>query len=127
MNDTKHLYFVFILVLAILAFVSCATTRSTAVGNKSGAIETTPQIVDNLDYTGQRIDADISSAIKMKFAADELLSNSNINVDTLNRKVTLNGKVDTQAGEDRAIRLGRSVDGVRSVRSSLTVKSAKSK
>ncbi len=78
-------------------------------------------IVENLDYTGQRIDADISSAIRQQFAADGLLSDSDINVDTTHGKVTLKGKGHTQAGADRAIQLGRSVDGVKSVRSSLTV------
>ncbi len=71
------------------------------------------------------MDANISSAIKLKFAADELLSVSDIHVDTSRCNVMLKGKVDTQAGADRAMQLGRAVVGVRSVRSSLTVKSTR--
>ncbi|MCI0412152.1 BON domain-containing protein [bacterium] len=115
------------LVLIVFAFWSCATTNSAGVRNREGQIETTPQIAHNLDYTVQRIDANISSDIKMKFAADELISASNINVDTSHCNVTLKGRVDTQAEADRAMKLGRSANGVRSVRSDLIVKSTNSK
>jgi osmotically-inducible protein OsmY len=110
-----------IFAFAVFAFAGCATTRNMGIANQEGAIVRPPMMVENLDSADQRVDADISSAIRQKFAADGLLSDSNINVDTTGGRVTLKGKVDTQAGADRALQLGRSVDGVKSVRSSLTV------
>jgi osmotically-inducible protein OsmY len=85
----------------------------------------TAQPTGERDYANLKIDADISSSIKMKFATDKLLSDSDINIDTNQRNVTLRGKLNTQAEENRAIQLGRSVDGVRSVHSNLTVKQAR--
>jgi osmotically-inducible protein OsmY len=123
MKHNRNFWTVIILALTVFAFVSCATTHSTSVRNTENEMETAPQIVNNLDYNGQRIDADISSAVKMKFATDELISDSRINIDTSRCNVTLKGNVDTQAEADRAMKLGRSVNGVRSVRSDLIVKS----
>jgi osmotically-inducible protein OsmY len=70
---------------------------------------------------GRTQDANISSAIMLKFAKDDLISSSRINVDTTNGSVTLNGKVSTQLKADRAMQLGRSVEGVKRVRSNLIV------
>jgi hyperosmotically inducible periplasmic protein len=120
----KHaLHSFLILTLAMFISWGCATTRN--AGDMEGTIATTPQMVDNTDYTGRTIDANISSAIRLKFASDGLLSDSDINVDTSHGKVTLKGKVDTQASADRALQLGRSADGVKSVHSRLTVKGIK--
>jgi osmotically-inducible protein OsmY len=127
MKHSRNCFTILILAIFVFAFLSCATTHSTGVRNTENEVETTPQIVNNLDHKGQRIDADISSAIKMRFAIDELISDSHINVDTSRRNVTLKGKVDTQAEADRAMKLGRSVNGVRSVHSDLIVKSTTSK
>jgi osmotically-inducible protein OsmY len=68
-------------------------------------------------------DANITSAIKLKFANDEVLSAANIHVDTSDRSVSLMGLVMSQAIADRAVYLGRSVNGVKSVRSLLVVRS----
>jgi osmotically-inducible protein OsmY len=127
MKHNRKFCTLIILVLTVFAFLSCATTHSTSVKNTENEMETTPQIVYNLDHKDRRIDADISSAIKMKFAIDELISDSNITVDTSRCNVTLKGKVDTQAEADRAMKLGRSVNGVRSVHSDLIVKSTTSR
>jgi hyperosmotically inducible protein len=127
MKHSRNCFTVLILAIFVFAFVSCATTHRTSVRNTENEMETTPQIANNDDYKGQRIDADISSAIRMRFAIDELISDSHINVDTSGRNVTLKGKVDTQAEADRAMKLGRSVNGVRSVHSDLIVKSITSK
>ena len=93
--------------------------------NRTHDSKVTEQTTGKTDNANQRIDANISSAIKMKFATDELLSDSDINIDTNQRNVTLRGKLNTQAEENRAIQLGRSVDGVRSVHSNLSVKQAR--
>jgi osmotically-inducible protein OsmY len=126
----KHtIHFVLILGLAVLILIvfGCATIKTTDNRNREGAIQTTPRMIHNMDNANRTLDANISSAIRLKFAADELLSSSDINVDTTYGKVTLRGNVDTHSDANRAIQLGRSVAGVRSVHSSLTVKGTKTK
>lgn len=119
----KMLYcFLLLFVFAVCFFTGCATTRTAGIGNQEYVIEPTSLNVQTQASIDQRTDANISTAIRQKFAADRLLSGSDINIDTTRGRVTLKGKVDNQAKVDRALQLGRTVDGVRSVRTSLTVK-----
>ncbi len=67
-------------------------------------------------------DATITSAVKMKFAKDETVKAFDINVDTKDGNVTLNGAVSSQAEASRAITLARTVEGVKNVTSNLTVR-----
>jgi osmotically-inducible protein OsmY len=119
----KKMVFIFILLaLAVLISVGCTTKRNTAVAMNEGVIEKYQWDVDTSKNADSRTDdANISSAIMVKFAKDDLLSSSRINVDTTNGSVTLNGKVSTQLMADRAMELGRSVEGVKRVRSNLIV------
>ena len=113
-----------ILVFAGLITAGCTTTKNTGVAIKEGSTEVAQQAGDKAEDVGETIeDASITSAIKMKFANDELVSASNINVDTDEGNVTLSGIVSNQAELDRAMQLGRSVDGVNSVHSNLTMSS----
>jgi hyperosmotically inducible protein len=45
-----------------------------------------------------------------------------VNVDTVNGKVTLKGSVDSQVQADRAVQIARGTEGVKDVESQLTVK-----
>jgi osmotically-inducible protein OsmY len=119
----KKMVFIFILLaLAVLISVGCTAKRNTAVAMNEGVIERYQWDVDTSKNADSRTDdANISSAIMVKFAKDDLLSSSRINVDTTNGSVTLNGKVSTQLIADRAMELGRSVEGVKRVRSNLIV------
>lgn len=119
----KKMVFIFILLaLAVLVSVSCTAKRNTAVAMNEGLIERYQWDVDvSENADGRTQDANISSAIMLKFANDDLISSSRINVDTTNGSVTLNGKVSTQLKADRAMELGRSVEGVKRVRSNLIV------
>lgn len=112
------------LILALAVFVSwgCATTRSVSSTHTNNGSKVVGQTTVKSEYADQRVDADISSAIKVKFASDEMLSDSDINVDTNQRNVTLSGNLNTKAEANRAIQLGRDVSGVRSVHSILIVK-----
>jgi hyperosmotically inducible protein len=58
----------------------------------------------------------------MKMADDPMVSASEINVDTTDGKVTLNGTVQNSAEEGKAVDLAKSVDGVKSVKSNLVVR-----
>ena len=118
----KMLYcFLLFFVFAVCFLAGCATTRTSGIGNQEGAIEPTSTNMQTRDSIDQTSDANISSAIRRKFLVDGL-SASDINIDTTRGRVTLSGKVRSQLEVDRAMQLGRSVDGVKSVRSSLILK-----
>lgn len=120
----KNMFLRLLLILAIAGVLSagCATTKNTGVAVKAGATEAGQQVADKAEEAVAKVeDASITSAIKMKFANDPLVSASNINVDTTDGNVTLNGTVANQAELDRAMTLGRSVNGVNRVHSKLTV------
>ena len=66
-------------------------------------------------------DAGITSAVKTKMAADDTVKASEINVDTHQHVVTLNGTVGSQAEKERAIMIARNTRGVNSVIDDLRV------
>ena len=66
-------------------------------------------------------DAGITSAVKSKMAADDTVKASEINVDTHNHVVTLNGTVGSQAEKERAVTIARNTNGVNSVVDDLRV------
>jgi hyperosmotically inducible periplasmic protein len=120
----KNVVFHLLLILALAGFIfaGCVTTKNTGVALKEGATEAGQQVAHKAGDAGKKIeDASITSAIKMRFANDELVSASNINVDTNNGHVTLNGTVSNQAEDTRAVEIGSSVDGVKSVYSKLII------
>lgn len=128
MNKKVLVRFLLIIALAFAALAACATTKNTGVAIKEGATEAGQQVADKAEDVGGKIeDASITSAIKMKFANDKLVSASNINVDTDNGHVTLNGTADSLTEANRAIELGRSVDGVKSIHSNLIIPLDRSK
>jgi len=111
-----------VLVIALVAIAGCATTKNAGVTVKEGTTAAGKEVGKTAEGVGEKIeDASITSAVKMKFANDQLVSASNINVDTTDGIVTLSGTVANQAEMDRAITLGRSVSGVNSVHSRLTM------
>ena len=67
-------------------------------------------------------DAAITAKVKTSFAADDLVKARNINVDTVQGVVTLNGVVNTAAEKQRAMELAKRVDGVSSVRDNLAMR-----
>ena len=73
------------------------------------------------DTKGELSNARITSEVKLKFAADDTVKALNIDVDTSNEVVTLNGTVNSKKELDQAVRLAKSVDGVKHVKSNLTI------
>lgn len=102
--------------LAALLASGCTATKNTGVAVGEGAKEAAQQV--NQAAT----DASITAAVKMKMADDPMVSASEINVDTSDGKVTLNGTVQNSAEADKAVALAKSVDGVKSVKSNLVVR-----
>ena len=66
-------------------------------------------------------DAGITTAVKGKLVADDLVKARQINVDTKNKVVTLTGQVQTQAEEARALQIARNTNGVRDVIDQISV------
>ncbi len=60
-------------------------------------------------------DAGITTNVKTKLAADDVVKAYQVDVDTQNRVVTLSGDVETSMAKDRAITIARETDGVRDV------------
>ena len=66
-------------------------------------------------------DAGVTTAVKTKLATDDTVKASEINVDTHNHVVTLNGTVGSQAEKERALMIARNTKGVTNVIDDLTV------
>jgi osmotically-inducible protein OsmY len=66
-------------------------------------------------------DPGITTAVKGKLAADDVVKAYRIDVDTKDHVVTLNGNVDTQTARERAVQLARGTEGVRDVVDRLTI------
>ena len=66
-------------------------------------------------------DAGVTTAVKTKMATDDTVKASEINVDTHNHVVTLNGTVGSQAEKERAVMIARNTKGVSSVVDDLAV------
>jgi len=66
-------------------------------------------------------DAGITASVKTRFVADEKIKAFDINVDTYDGIVTLNGHLETRALEQRAIKIASGVERVKSVESKLQI------
>jgi hyperosmotically inducible periplasmic protein len=108
-------YALAVLLCALALSVACATARRTGSTVKDATVATGQAIGDKTS------DATITSAIKMKFAADKTVDALDINVDTSDGNVTLTGKVRAQTEADQALTLARSVEGVKTVTPHLTI------
>jgi len=89
---------------------------------KEGAEKVGEKTKEGLSKTGEEItDAWITSRVHSKFVGEDLLKDSDINVDTNNHIVTLRGTVMSAAAKARAVSEAKEVEGVRSVVDHLTV------
>lgn len=66
-------------------------------------------------------DGVITTKVKSALLADDTVKGLDINVDTMNGSVTLNGTVDNQAQADRATEIAKGIEGVSNVQSNLVV------
>ncbi len=66
-------------------------------------------------------DASITTGVKTRFINDEKVDALDINVDTYESIVTLNGSVPSKRVENRAIQIARAVKGIKGVRSKLVI------
>jgi hyperosmotically inducible protein len=66
-------------------------------------------------------DAGITTAVKSKLAADDMVKAYQVEVETENKVVTLRGDVETAAQKDHAVLIARNTDGVTDVIDQLRV------
>jgi len=69
-------------------------------------------------------DAGITTNVKTKFAADDMVKAYQVDVDTQNRVVTLTGSVENTLAKERAIMIARDTEGVRDVIDQIQVSEA---
>jgi len=93
-----------LLLMLIISFGACASTSKHS---------STGEYVD---------DSVITTKVKSLLAADDFLKSFQISVETYKGVVQLSGFVDSQRAVDKAVQIARSVNGVKSVKNSLTVK-----
>lgn len=73
--------------------------------------------------SGYAGDTATTSEIKAKLLADDIVPSRNVKVETTNGVVQLSGTVKSQAQSERAESITKAIDGVKSVKNDLTVKS----
>ena len=77
---------------------------------------------DGLSKTGEVMtDAWVTTRVHARFVDEELLKDSDINVDTAKHVVTLKGTVMTRAGRAKAASVAMGTEGVRRVSNRLTI------
>jgi hyperosmotically inducible periplasmic protein len=109
--------FLSMIVPVVFLASACTATKNTGVAVGSGTKEAAQQVGD------AATDASITAAVKMKMADDPVVAAMKIDVDTTDGNVTLTGSVKSKAEADQAVKIAKSVDGVKSVQSKLVVSS----
>lgn len=94
-----------------------STTKSASTAGDKMATST-QKAGDKVD------DAAITTKVKTALMAEPGLRSLEINVDTRDNVVTLNGTVDSQEKKQRAMQIAQGVEGVKSVSDNLVVKSS---
>ncbi|MBA0035814.1 molecular chaperone OsmY [Pantoea sp. BIGb0393] len=77
----------------------------------------------NASLKGYAGDTATTSEIKAKLLADDIVPSRNVKVETTNGVVQLSGEVANQAQSDRAEKIAKAIEGVKSVKNDLKVKS----
>jgi osmotically-inducible protein OsmY len=93
-----------ILLVFVAALAACASTSQKS---------STGEYVD---------DAVITTRVKSLLAADDFLKSFQISVETYKGVVQLSGFVNSQAAVDKAVKIAKSVQGIKSVKNDLIVK-----
>ena len=112
--------------LVDLAAAGTSGTKSTvkegAEKTKAGAEKVADKTKEGLSKTGEVItDGWITTRVHSKFVGEDLLKDSDINVDTADHVVTLKGTVMSAAGRARAVEQAKEVEGVHRVIDKLTI------
>ena len=117
-------------VLSAAALAGCektTTTRTDASGSTTTTttISATPTASAALSKAGDvAVDSAITVKVKSALVADPDIKSLRIDVDTQDGVVTLSGTVPSAANAERAGKVAKDIDGVKSVQNRLTVKAS---
>ena len=105
-----------VVMLFLLAIAAVACNRSGDSDNKAPTLSETTAMV--------RSNADLESAVKAKFKADEQLRSADLGVsaNSTNNEITLSGSVESEALRSKAVDLAKSVDSGLTVNDQIEVK-----
>lgn len=100
----------------LLAIAAVACNRSGDSDNKAPTLSETAAMV--------RSNADLESAVKAKFKADEQLRSADLGVsaNSTNNEITLSGSVESETLRSKAVDLAKSVDSGLTVNDQIEVK-----
>src|SRR5687768_2996026 len=108
-----------------VVLVATVAVASAQEGAKAQARETKQEAKAAAANTGNAIkDSWVTMKVHSQFVPENALEDSDIDVDTKNGVVTLNGTVPTAAGKARAVAIAKATDGVKSVTDNLRVAAA---
>jgi hyperosmotically inducible protein len=108
-------------VLLALGAAGCASWNANKSGSASNKGYSSTASAEHRT-AGQHVsDATITAKVKTAFAVDKTVKARDINVDTREGVVTLNGTVSSSAEKDRAISIARNTSGVVDVKDNLKV------
>jgi hyperosmotically inducible protein len=119
-----------ILGIAALLSVAPSGVATPTELNQEKVVDKTKEVAKTVGHktkkifskTGEEItDGWIITRVKTAYATEDLLDDSNIDVDVSDRVVTLNGTVMTTAGRNKAIEIAKKTEGVKRVISKLTI------
>jgi hyperosmotically inducible protein len=106
-----------------------STENKVAAARAANRVDGVKGVDNNLDVrttdrTASQVvdDATLTAKVKAALVEDSTTKATEINVDTHEGTVQLNGFVDSQAAKDRAAELAQAIEGVRAVENNLTVK-----
>jgi hyperosmotically inducible periplasmic protein len=112
-----------ILALPVLLFATAAFAMPQGVKEKTK--DAGQAVKDTAKKTGNAIsDSWITLKVHSQFVPEDTLEGRDIDVDTKNGVVTLNGTVPTEAGRARAMAIAKATDGVTNVTDNLRIAAA---
>lgn len=101
------------------------TTENAAAETEQAAGNAASETEQAANSVGEKVDDGvITTKVKTALLADDTVKGLDINVDTANGTVTLNGTVDNQTQADRAVEISKGIEGVGNVQSNLKVNDA---
>ncbi|KHN49478.1 molecular chaperone OsmY [Pectobacterium fontis] len=103
------------------------STRAVEIATQVEGVQSVSDKLQVKDNPSQSVgayadDAVITSTIKAKLLADDIVPSRKVKVETQEGVVLLSGEVDNKAQSDRAESIAKAVEGVKSVKNDLTAK-----
>lgn len=114
--------------LRVLAFLAVTLAASLVLSSCTGMLlggssggSGRPLGSDTRSTSQAATDNAISAEVRERLSGDNVVSRFPIRVQTVNRRVTLYGTVDSYAARDQAVRIARSVQGVGTIDNQIRV------